>query len=114
MNNKIHIIYDDNCALCRASVDALKRADKAHLLTFAPFQPSTEGETDDIKEVIAIKGEKLLTGADAIQAALESLPRPWRILAVIMNLMPRWMTRFVYKQIANNRQAISKMWQKKH
>jgi predicted DCC family thiol-disulfide oxidoreductase YuxK len=109
------LLYDGVCALCNGVVDFLMKHDRLGKFRYAPLQ-STLG-----REILArfgiektLDGVALLTGAltpqerffhrsDAVQAALQLLGGPWRILGKALLFVPRFLREFGYGIVARIR-----------
>jgi predicted DCC family thiol-disulfide oxidoreductase YuxK len=109
------LLYDGVCALCNGVVDFLMKHDRLGKFRYAPLQ-STLG-----REILArfgiektLDGVALLTSAltpqerffhrsDAVQAALQLLGGPWRILGKALLFVPRFLREFGYGIVARIR-----------
>ena len=106
-----YIIYDDRCTLCQKAIGLFSRADKNNTFTYLPFSQQEAKEkmvafdqdSSALQQVIVIKEERLLKGADAILEAMKTLAWQWRIIASCVSLLPPMVRNRTYNWIARHR-----------
>ncbi len=106
----VKVFYDGSCALCRASRRWLERRDAAGALEFvdacAAGAAHPPGVTADqlARAVWAeLAGGRLVSGYDALVAALAALPRRGRAAQLAAVAPLRWAGRHAYRLVARNR-----------
>lgn len=102
------VFYDGECVLCSRTVAFLIKADRNHLLKFAPLGGVTakrlnietfaEGEAT----VVFHEKEKNYFRSTAVLNITQYLPFPWKILRVFL-LVPSFIRDFFYRIIGKNR-----------
>ncbi len=115
------LLFDGECALCRAVVGLLLRADRAGTLRFAPLQgPAAQAHlrrhglpTDDFDSLILVPdwgaddARVGLFRTDGVIAALRSLgSRPARTVAWLLARWPRPWRDAVYRGVARGRSVL--------
>ncbi|WP_158944581.1 thiol-disulfide oxidoreductase DCC family protein [Granulicella sp. S190] len=109
------LLYDGVCALCNGVVKFMLAHDSAERLRFAPMQSELGREILGrfgilsfpdgvilVTDALTLK-ERLYRRSDAVAAALEMLPLPWRLLGQLVALVPRRLREFGYGVIAQLR-----------
>jgi len=110
------LIYDGECAMCRASaLWIMRRAMEGGALEILPcrsaprrerFPQITDAQCMTAMRLVLPDG-RALAGADAVPELLRRIPR-WRLLAALFDLPGmRPLARVVYAWIARNRMRVS-------
>lgn len=107
------ILFDGVCNLCCGWVQFLIRHDKKSIFKFASLQSKAgirlcESFGIDTKKsdtVIYVKKDKCYTESSAVFKIISDLGGIWKIL-LIFSVIPKFITNFVYRQIANRRYKI--------
>jgi predicted DCC family thiol-disulfide oxidoreductase YuxK len=96
------VLYDGTCGLCDRTVQCLLARDRAGALRFATLEGSVGAavrsrhpslppadETIVLVEAPESAGERVLGRSDAVLAAVARLGGGWRLMAVLLRLVPR-------------------------
>lgn len=109
MNNQNIVFFDGYCVLCNGFVDFLIRKDKNNNLRFASLQGTTAKKKlkpDHISKLDSIvfltKQGQVFFKSQAVLHILNSLGGIWTVFK-ILNIIPGFLSDFVYDIIANNR-----------
>jgi len=109
------LLYDGVCALCNGVVQFLLNRDGRGVLRFAPLQSSLGRETlgrfhpQSVPDGVVLVAdaltarERIYYRSDAVAAALEMLPSPWRLVGRVLRLVPRSLREFGYGVVARIR-----------
>lgn len=110
MDKKI-VFYDGDCGLCQRSVNFLLKADKKHLLRFAPQNGETYGQmygkvVSEMTSVIFYNGERTLQKSAAFLEICRVLGGKYLWL-YLFKIVPWFIRDFVYDQIVLRRKSFS-------
>jgi predicted DCC family thiol-disulfide oxidoreductase YuxK len=103
------LFFDGVCGLCNGVVDWIFAHDQAALIRFAPLQGQaaarwlSQADRDDLDSVVYRSGEKLFRRSDAIIEILFALGGLWRILGILLRIIPRPVRDFGYRLVARTR-----------
>ena len=105
------VIYDGECRVCRASVDALRKWDVQRSLELVPFQAEGVRERfhwiseEDFRSQIQVVDEQGATwaGAVAVERLLEILPRGGLLVWVFRLPFARPIAERIYRIFARRR-----------
>jgi predicted DCC family thiol-disulfide oxidoreductase YuxK len=113
------ILYDGVCCLCNRFNQFVLKHDSADRFRFASLQSDFAAkvlrrhgvnprELDTVYLVLdnAQPGERLLARSDAAVSVLRDLGGPWRAVAAVLSLMPKWFRDRGYNLTARNRYRI--------
>lgn len=116
------VLYDGVCGLCNRMVRLLLRADRRHVLAFAPLQGPTAARLaerhgfptaaagDDpagLRTIVYVRSfglqrERAYLRSEAVLRILWDVGGPWSLLAVL-RLVPRFLRDPVYDWVARHR-----------
>lgn len=110
--NKV-LFFDGHCNLCNASVDALMRWDKNHILKFSSLQgktakvmlPAERITSLDPDTVIYLRDGKLYDRTTAILLSLYDIGGIWPVFSVFL-VVPKFLRDLVYKFVAKIRYKV--------
>lgn len=113
LQRKITLVYDNDCGFCKNSLRIVKKFDWFNRLSLVP-SCSNNNYTNvlDVNrlnfEMAAVEENKeIYYGADAFEQVFSKVPLFW-FIAIIMKIPGAiYVSRFVYKYIAKNRQKLS-------
>lgn len=113
MSNLIYV-YDGDCALCSRFVRFLLKHEKTGTLKLATAQSPigrqiylNEGLCPDAMETAILKvGEKTFLNMDLFSEGLSLCGWPWKA-AIVLKILPRPVTDWVYRRVANNRKRFN-------
>ena len=105
------IVFDAQCVMCSANAQFVLRNDRRGYFRLASMQGEVGAalyrrfgiDPADPESLIVVDGERVLRDSDAILAIYAGLGGPWRALATIGRLMPRFLRDPIYRWIARNR-----------
>ena len=105
------IVFDAQCVMCSANAQFVLRQDRRGYFRLASMQGEVGAalyrrfgiDPADPESLIVVDGERVLRDSDAILAIYAGLGGPWRALATIGRLMPRFLRDPIYRWIARNR-----------
>jgi predicted DCC family thiol-disulfide oxidoreductase YuxK len=108
------VLIDGDCALCVGLVEWLgKRIPKEQLnpknIVFVPGESDwgiellTEAGVTGFDSVVVLNNGLVLQEGDAVLALAEVLPRRWRVLAALGQVVPRRLRDAAYRWVARNR-----------
>ena len=110
------VLYDGTCGLCDRTVQWLLARDRAGALRFATLDGTTGSavrarhpglppadETIVLVEAPERAGERVLVRSDAVLAAVARLGGGWRLVEVLLRLVPRPLRDAAYRFIARRR-----------
>lgn len=109
------LFYDGHCGLCHRAVRFVLAEDReGTLFRFAPLQGETfqrlvtpdQQKTLPDSVVVMTADEKLLARSDAFLHILRRLGGGWKVLAVVLSLIPRALRDFVYDFVARVRYRV--------
>jgi predicted DCC family thiol-disulfide oxidoreductase YuxK len=112
-NPKSLVLYDGVCNFCIGTVKYLMSKDRDKVLSFAPIQ-SKEARLllrqhdiafANLKTIYFIDRGKVFKRSQAIFKIAEKLPYPWKMYSWFQ-VLPRFLTDFVYRTIARYRYKI--------
>jgi predicted DCC family thiol-disulfide oxidoreductase YuxK len=105
------IVFDGQCVLCSANAQFVLRHDLRGHFRLASMQGEVGAalyrrfgiDPADPESMIVVDGERLHRDSDAIFAIYTGLGWPWRALAGVGRLVPRFLRDPVYRWIARHR-----------
>jgi predicted DCC family thiol-disulfide oxidoreductase YuxK len=105
------IVFDGQCVLCSANAQFVLRHDRRGHFRLASMQGEVGAalyrrfgiDPADPESMIVVDGERLHRDSDAIFAIYTGLGWPWRALAGVGRLVPRFLRDPVYRWIARHR-----------
>lgn len=111
------LVYDGDCGFCTRSVRFLLARDRKGALRFAArtgaFGAAVRVRHPQLREVESLlwldapaDGERVRIYSDAVLAAAAYLGGPWKAMAVVGGLVPRFLRDPVYRGIAKVRRRI--------
>ena len=113
------VLYDGVCALCNGVVRFALRRDRDDRLRFAPLQSERARailvrhgyDPTIIETVVLVKnagaaGERLLLRSDAILELWRDIGQPWRFVAGVLAVVPRWLRDRAYAGVARVRYTL--------
>jgi len=114
------VLYDGVCALCNGAVRFVIRHDSAAHFRFAPLQGTTaravlerHGRVEDGFDSMVVvldldtRSERLLERSAALRYVLRALGGPWRVLALLLGLVPRALLDWAYDRLARSRYRVA-------
>jgi predicted DCC family thiol-disulfide oxidoreductase YuxK len=105
------IVFDGVCVLCSRWVDFVLRRDRDGRYKFAAMQ-TTSGrnlliahgiDPDDPLSFLLLEGGAGYTDTDAIARILRTFGRGWRLVALLVSIVPRFIRDPLYRWIARHR-----------
>jgi predicted DCC family thiol-disulfide oxidoreductase YuxK len=105
------ILFDGVCNMCNSTVDFLIKIDKNRTLKFAslqsdfakeklkPFQTSLQ----TIDSIVFWSNKKIYTEADAVIEILKTIGGFWKFMALIFQIIPKFLRNAMYHFVAKNR-----------
>ncbi len=113
------ILYDGVCGLCNRMVQFVLKRDKRDLFRFAPLQSEfarqvfeKHGRADTMMESVCLveergnPGERVLHRSTAIIAILRELGPFWRVLSILLSIVPGALRDWAYDFIARYRYGL--------
>ncbi|MGA9040955.1 MAG: DCC1-like thiol-disulfide oxidoreductase family protein [Terriglobales bacterium] len=113
------ILYDGVCGLCNRFIQMVLKRDPHDRFRFASLQNDFAGKVlhrhgaepgnlDTLYVVLNYNqlGEQLLSRSDAAMAVLRELGGIWRLLEIILRVLPKRLRDWSYRVIARNRYRI--------
>jgi predicted DCC family thiol-disulfide oxidoreductase YuxK len=105
------IVFDAECVLCSANAQFVLRHDTRGHFRLASMQGEAGADLyrrfgidpTDPESLIVVEGDRAYRDSDAILVIYTGLGRPWRALATVGRLVPRFIRNPVYRAIARNR-----------
>lgn len=105
------LVFDGVCVLCSHWVSFVLRHDRQHLYKFSAMQTPTGRELlirhnidpDDPKSFLLLEDGRGYMDTDGIIRVLRSFGRGWRVLAMLLRLVPHFLRDPLYRWIARNR-----------
>ena len=105
------LVFDGVCVLCSHWVSFVLRHDRQRLYQFAAMQTSTGRklliehgiDPDDPKSFLLLDAGRGYTDTDAIVRVLRSFGGRWKIVSILMALVPRFVRDPLYRWTARNR-----------
>lgn len=113
------VLYDGVCGLCNRVVHLLLRYDRADRLRYAPLDsdiaramlrrhPSLPQTHESAQSVIVFLNcltprESVHQRSDAVLAGMRSLPKLWKVAALLLGLIPRTLRDSAYRIVARLR-----------
>ncbi len=116
MIDRVELIFDGDCGLCRASVDWLKRRDRNHSIQFFPSRECSWNDADlmPFSETVVVRDAQGSTyvRSSAVARALSVLPRFWGIFGkwvLLINRIAffRIFNDFQYNLVSRNRHTVA-------
>jgi predicted DCC family thiol-disulfide oxidoreductase YuxK len=110
------LFYDGGCGLCHGVVLWTLARDRKAAFLFAPLSGDTfkarmpEGERSDLPDSIVLQkpGEQVLLKSAAVRAILLQIGGAWRVLGVILGMVPRPLADWGYDFVASIRHRLFK------
>jgi predicted DCC family thiol-disulfide oxidoreductase YuxK len=108
------VLFDGVCALCNGFVKFIFKFDKNNKIKVAPIQ-STEGqkilmsynsELSDLSTVVVVKNGLISSKFKAVICVLTTLGGVWKVIAMLMQLVPTVIGDFFYDIVAKTRYKI--------
>ena len=113
------LLYDGVCGFCNGLVQFILRRDRDAVFRFASLQSAfaaralsrrgaNPSDLDTVYVVVhhELPDEYLLSRSEAVLFVLKQLPGPWRALASLLQLLPKFLRDAAYNAIARNRYRI--------
>lgn len=116
------LLYDGVCGLCNRIVQFVLKKDRKGTVCFASLQSSFASQVlarhgshaadmDTVYLLLNLDArdgskEVLVSRSDAVLSLLKHLGGIWRLLALILGLLPRPVRDWIYRQVARNRYRI--------
>lgn len=105
------LLFDGECLLCDGLVQWLIRHDPHARLQFAALQSDTGSALlrrhqlpeGFLESVVAVDEAGAWLRSDAVLRCLRALGGPWRWLAIIGGLLPRFLREAAYRYVARHR-----------
>ena len=105
------IVFDAQCVLCSANAQFVLRHDRRGHFRLASMQGEVGSalyrrfgiDPGNPESLIVVDGGRLYRDSEAILAIYGGLGWPWRALAVIVRVVPRFLRDPVYRWIARHR-----------
>lgn len=105
------IVFDGLCVLCSANAQFVLRHDTRAHFRLASMQGPVGAalyrrfgiDPSDPESLIVVEGDRAHRDSDAILAIYAGLGWPWRALAAVGRVIPRFVRDPVYRTIARNR-----------
>lgn len=115
--SQYHLIYDDNCPLCRGSIEKVRKFDKLGLVNCLPLSAIPDrsgcgllGREKLLEEIHLVTPEKkVYRGADAVGILASLFPNSRYLGALILAPGIRVLARHVYRVVARHRLSLSKL-----
>lgn len=107
------VLFDGLCNLCNASVVFILQWERRPEFEFASIQSETGQEllkwcglpSDFAEAVLLIQDGNIHSGSAAALKIGRTLKFPWSLLATLGQVFPKFLTEWVYNQIAKHRYA---------
>ncbi|UCG61785.1 MAG: DUF393 domain-containing protein [Candidatus Zixiibacteriota bacterium] len=112
-----HLIYDDNCPICRKSISTVRNLDRLGLVNCVPLSTVTDqprrgtlvkGKLAEEIHLITPEG-KVYRGAEAVGVLASLFPRSKYLGAFILLPGVRALARRAYRRVARRRLMISRL-----
>jgi predicted DCC family thiol-disulfide oxidoreductase YuxK len=106
------IFFDGVCGLCNRFVDFVLRRDPSGYFQFSPLQGEAAAqrlaaaEIADLKTVVVVDGNRGYRKSAAVIHVLGGLGGFWRVVGVLLWIVPRPLRDLGYTLVANNRYAL--------
>jgi len=105
------VYYDGSCGLCHTTVRFLLSEDRGGEIRYAPFASESFASERDLPEdlpdsVIVRVGDRLLVRSAGVLVLGEACGGLWRVLALVVGLVPRPLLDFAYDRVAAARQRL--------
>jgi predicted DCC family thiol-disulfide oxidoreductase YuxK len=105
------LFYDGHCGLCHRAVTFVLAHDREGAFRFAPLQGETfqrvvtpEGQTALPDSVVVMTADgRLLVRSDAFLHIFRRVGGFWKVLAIVLSIVPRGLRDFVYDFVARIR-----------
>ncbi|CAI6078520.1 thiol-disulfide oxidoreductase DCC family protein [Cohnella sp. JJ-181] len=113
-NDKLVLLVDGECAMCRGIARFAAKRDRAERLRFAALDSAAGaavmgrlGLAPPEGSFVLVRGEAAWTRSDAALRALSALDAPWPAIAAALRLVPRRLRDAVYEAIAARRRRFA-------
>lgn len=108
------LFFDGDCGFCTASVRWVAQHDKRKQVWFAPLQGELAGQLGlgayaaaaGSMVVLREADQQLFTYGDAWIELARALGGPWRYLAVLLRIVPKFLRDALYRVLARNRHLL--------
>jgi len=106
------LFYDGVCHLCHGWVQFILRYETSPTMMFSQLQSSyaknilTPSDLRDLSTVVVMTNGRIYTQSTAVVHVLFAMGRVWRILAVLLWLIPLPIRNFGYRGVAKYRYRI--------
>jgi predicted DCC family thiol-disulfide oxidoreductase YuxK len=113
------LLYDGVCGLCNRMNHFVLRRDPSGIFRFASLQSplaarilarhsANPQDLDTVYVVVdyELPDEHLLPRSDAVIFILTQMPGVWRVFALLIRLMPRFLRDWAYRLVARNRYRV--------
>lgn len=103
------VFFDGKCGLCNSTVDFLLERDRDGVFLFAPLQGETAKkhvrpqDIESLSSMVLKVGGKTYRHSSAVSRMLMRLPGVWKVLGVLLWLVPWPLRHLGYKIVAANR-----------
>lgn len=105
------LLFDGVCQFCDQSVQFLIRHDQKGIIKFAALQSNTgqkllrehDLSTTDLNSLIFIHQHRYFTKSTAVVEICSLLGTKWKVLSIILRLIPRPIRDSIYDIVAKNR-----------
>ena len=105
------VFFDGVCNLCNCSVNLLMKMDKNEKLKFASLQSDFAKQTlqpfqQQLKNTDSIVfwcNGKIFTEADAVIEIVKTIGGFWKIVALVLQIIPKFLRNAVYRFVAKHR-----------
>ena len=109
--NEVHrtiVFFDDECLLCNRALQWIVRNETTQIILFAPLNGAHADvllkQYDILPDsIIALNDTAMFMKSNAIIHILEQMGGRWKVISIIMRIIPRYCRDFIYDFIANNR-----------
>src|SRR5688500_18519271 len=108
------LVFDGVCVLCSHWVSFVLRHDRHRLYKFAAMQTATGRkllsrhglDPNDPKSFLLLASGRGYMDTDALIRVLRSFGGRWRVLAMMVRVLPRFLRDAAYRTIARNRYTL--------
>lgn len=123
IGDRLLVLFDGQCSLCNRTVRWLLKRDRRDRLRFASSDSpgamglverhgiGATGSVPGSETILVVRdlgrtSERVLVRSQAVLALLGELPRPWQVVAAVLNWIPRVVLDLVYRLVARWRYRI--------